>query len=68
VLATVAGAHTLALSKGGADTVSALAGGYHYAWLVGAATVLVTLGIVLSTLRSQQPAATEPVEVEVEVA
>jgi hypothetical protein len=65
VLATVAGAHTVALIKGGADTVSALAGGYHFAWLVGAATVIVTLGIVVSTLRSQEEVRAEPVEVEV---
>ena len=68
VLATVAGAHTLALSKSGADPVSALAGGYHFAWLVGAVTVMVTLGIVVFTLRSGKTAATEPLEVEIEVA
>jgi len=68
VLATVAGAHSLSLSRGGVDTVTALAGGYHFAWLVGAATVVVTLAIVLSALRSEQAVQAEPVEAEVEVA
>jgi MFS family permease len=68
VLTTVAGAHTLSLRKGGADAVSALAGGYHFAWLVGAATVVITLGIVLSTLRSQQSVEEAPVEAGIEVA
>jgi EmrB/QacA subfamily drug resistance transporter len=68
VLATVAASHTSSLSRAGADTVTALAGGYHFAWLVGAATVLVTLGIALSTLRSKQATLAAPVEAEVEVA
>lgn len=67
VLATVAGAHTVNLGRAGADRVSALAGGYHFAWLVGAATVIVTLGIVLATLRSQQAAGAERVDAEVEI-
>jgi len=68
VLATVAGAHTLGLSRGGADTATALAGGYHFAWLVGAATTIVTLGIVLTALRSEQAIHGAPVGAEVEVA
>jgi hypothetical protein len=68
VLATVAGAHTLSLSRGGADPISALAGGYHFAWLLGAGTVIVTLGIVLATLRSEPAVAAGPVEIEGQVA
>jgi EmrB/QacA subfamily drug resistance transporter len=68
VLATVAASHSSSLSKAGADTVTALAAGYHFAWLVGAATVVVTVGIVLTTLRSEQTIQAAPVEAGVEVA
>jgi EmrB/QacA subfamily drug resistance transporter len=51
ILATLAGARTLSLVQGGAVTSAALAGGYHLAWLVGAATILVTLALTLSALR-----------------
>jgi EmrB/QacA subfamily drug resistance transporter len=52
VLATLAGARTLSLLRDGAGTAAALAGGYHLAWLVGAATVIVTLALTISLLRA----------------
>jgi MFS family permease len=61
VLATVAGGRTLDLIRGGADGVSALAAGYHFAWLVSATIVLVTLATAALLLRSRpetQPQAT----------
>jgi EmrB/QacA subfamily drug resistance transporter len=51
VLATLAGARTLNLVQNGVGTTTALAGGYHLAWLVGAATVVVTLALTMSLLR-----------------
>src|SRR5436305_13774753 len=39
VLATIAGGRTLDLVRSGADLTSALAAGYHAAWLVGARVV-----------------------------
>jgi EmrB/QacA subfamily drug resistance transporter len=53
VLATVAGGRTLDLIRGGADGVSALAAGYHFAWLVSATIVLVTLATAALLLRSR---------------
>jgi len=44
VMATLAGSRTLDLIQNGADSVTALAAGYHLAWLVGAGIVVVTLG------------------------
>jgi EmrB/QacA subfamily drug resistance transporter len=51
VLATLAGARTANLIHAGNDLASALAGGYHLAWLVGAGTVIVTLALTLIVLR-----------------
>src|SRR6195256_3169168 len=51
ILATLAGARTLNLVHEGVSGTAALAGGYHLAWLVGAAIVVVTLGLTLSALR-----------------
>ena len=51
ILATLAGSRTLSLLHDGAATAAALAGGYHLAWLVGAGTVVVTLGLTMSVLR-----------------
>src|SRR6202030_1183660 len=48
ILATLAGSRTLSLLHDGASTVSALAAGYHLAWLVGAGTVLVTIALTIS--------------------
>jgi hypothetical protein len=53
VLATLAGARTLNLAADGATSAAALAGGYHLAWLVGAATVLITLALSVSVLRTR---------------
>src|SRR5579859_2486096 len=53
ILATLAGGRTLDLVRNGVDGASALAGGYHLAWLVGAATVVITLGLAISVLRPQ---------------
>jgi EmrB/QacA subfamily drug resistance transporter len=53
VLATLAGARTLNLAANGATSAAALAGGYHLAWLVGAATVLITLALAMSVLRAR---------------
>jgi EmrB/QacA subfamily drug resistance transporter len=52
ILATLAGASTLNLVHDGVSGAVALAGGYHLAWLIGAATVVVTLGLTLSALRA----------------
>jgi hypothetical protein len=59
VLATLAGARTMNLIHDGAGTTAALAGGYHLAWLVGAATVLLTLVLTLSLLRGSRSAEME---------
>jgi hypothetical protein len=53
ILATLAGARTLSLMHDGAGSASALGGGYHLAWLVGAGTVLVTLALTVTALRSR---------------
>jgi MFS family permease len=61
VLATVAGARTVDLVRSGVDGQVALAGGYHFAWLLGAGVILVTLVIAGALLRSRpvaQPEAT----------
>ena len=51
VLATIAGGRTLDLVGHGADLGTALSGGYHLAWMVAAAVVVVTLGVALALLR-----------------
>jgi MFS family permease len=53
VLATLAGSRTLSMLRDGAGGAAALAGGYHLAWLVGAGTVLVTLALTMSLLRTR---------------
>jgi len=64
VLATVAGARTLDLVRSGVDGPAALAGGYHFAWLIGACVVAVTIVVAAALLRSRAPAVagSEPVE------
>jgi EmrB/QacA subfamily drug resistance transporter len=52
VLATVASARTLRLVHDGVGTVTALAGGYHLAWLIGAATIVITLVLAVTLLRA----------------
>jgi len=53
ILATLAGGRTLELVRNGVDGATALAGGYHLAWLVGAATVAITIVLAISVLRPQ---------------
>src|SRR5438105_4621328 len=53
VLATLAGARTVDMVHGGADTVAALASGYHFAWLVAAGVVVVTLAVAAWLLRAK---------------
>src|SRR5438093_9932282 len=53
VLATLAGARTVDMVHGGADTVAALASGYHFAWLVAAGVVVVTLAVDAWVLRAK---------------
>ena len=43
VMATLAGSRTIDLVQSGTDSITALAAGYHLAWLVGAGIVVVTL-------------------------
>jgi MFS family permease len=59
VLATVAGGRTMSLAGQGVDSVAALAGGYHFAWLVCAAIVAITLGGAAWLLRPQRAAIAE---------
>jgi len=59
VLATLAGSRSLELVRSGIDVTTALAGGYHLAWLIGAGIVVVTLGTSAWLLRSQTAAAVD---------
>jgi EmrB/QacA subfamily drug resistance transporter len=68
VLATLAGARTLSLVQGGASSQTALAGGYHLAWLVGAGAVLISLGVAILALRTQPSTAVEADFLEEEAA
>ena len=67
VLATVAGSWTRSLLSRGMDVTTALAGGLHMAWLVGAATIVATLLIAAiwlparSTAPHQAPSEAEAV-------
>jgi EmrB/QacA subfamily drug resistance transporter len=62
VLATLAGARTLNLVESGSSTAAALAGGYHLAWLVGAAVIVITLALATSVLRAR-PAIADDIHV-----
>jgi EmrB/QacA subfamily drug resistance transporter len=57
VLATLATERTDGLLAGGESTASALNSGFHLAYLIGAALVVVALGVTLGVLRSEAPAA-----------
>jgi len=59
VLATIAGGRTLSLAQDGVGGVAALAGGYHLAWLVGSATVAVTIVLTMLLLRTRSSAQME---------
>ena len=64
VLATLAGARSLNLFLRGANLQLALADGYHFAWLLAACVVVVTLALAVVLLRGGESAeaATAPVE------
>ena len=57
VLATVASSRTESLTNAGDSALVALNGGYHLAYLIGAALVLVALVISLVVLRPERSAA-----------
>ncbi|HKA12129.1 MAG TPA: MFS transporter [Candidatus Dormibacteraeota bacterium] len=64
VLATLAGSRSLNLIQQGANLQLALADGYHFAWLLAACVVVVTLALAVVLLRGGESAetATAPVE------
>jgi MFS family permease len=64
VLATIAGGRTAALIGGGIDGTAALAGGYHFAWLVGAGVVVVTLVVAALTLRTRKMIVVPQIDVD----
>jgi EmrB/QacA subfamily drug resistance transporter len=53
VLATIAGTQTSNLVRDGVGNAAALAGGYHLAWLIGAATICITLALTMSFLHTR---------------
>ena len=67
VLATLAGTRTVAMISGGADTVQALASGYHFAWFVSLGVVAATLGVAAWLLRLK-PAMRMEMDAECEAA
>jgi sugar phosphate permease len=56
VLATLSSSRSDALRDGGASAASALTGGYHLAYLIGAALVLAAIAVGLTVVRSDRPA------------
>jgi EmrB/QacA subfamily drug resistance transporter len=62
VLATLATERTDALVRNGEPAASALNGGYHLAYLVGAALVLVAIVVAITVLKPAEAAAEEHVE------
>ena len=62
VMATLAGSRTLEMVRSGIDVTTALAGGYHLAWLVGAGIIVITLAVSGWLLRRQTVAVTQPEE------
>jgi EmrB/QacA subfamily drug resistance transporter len=59
VLATLATSHSEGLLADGDSTASALTGGYHVAFLIGAGLVIAAIGVALTVLRSGSVAAQE---------
>jgi predicted MFS family arabinose efflux permease len=57
VLATLASEHTTARLADGESTAAALNAGYHLAYLIGAALVVVALGVAARVLRDERSAA-----------
>src|SRR5437763_6295080 len=68
VLATLATQRTHGLRAAGESTASALNGGYHLAYLVGAALVGVAIAVALIVLRPEGRVAAEEQPADVEVA
>ena len=68
ILATLAGSRTLTLLHDGVESASALAGGYHMAWLVGAGTVIVTFALATLLLRARPSMPRDMPEAESEAA
>jgi MFS family permease len=64
-LGTIATDHTKALSVGGDGLLRALTGGYHLAYVVGAA--LVAVGILAALLVLRTPGASRPQEADGEL-
>jgi len=60
VLATIAAGRSGSLVQSGVDLGRALAGGYHFAWLVGGITVIATLGVTVLLLRPAAAGMAEP--------
>jgi EmrB/QacA subfamily drug resistance transporter len=68
VLATLAATRTDELATGGASSASALTGGYHLAFLIGAGLVVVAMVVALTVLRRiPRPAGSEEASVPVEL-
>ena len=59
VLATLSTNRTSQLIAAGRGTASALSGGYHLAWAVGAGLVIASIVLAATLLRSQRPAQAE---------
>ncbi len=53
VLATLSTNRTSQLAGAGQSTVSALSGGYHFAWAIGAGLVIASIVLAITLLRSQ---------------
>jgi EmrB/QacA subfamily drug resistance transporter len=68
VLATLATTRTEHLLAGGDSTASALTGGYHLAFLIGAGLVIAAIGVALTVLQPRAvPVEAEAAEPELEV-
>ncbi|MEU8763508.1 MFS transporter [Streptomyces sp. NPDC048659] len=59
VLSTLAAARTETLTAAGRPAAEALTGGYHLAFAVGAALLVVAFGLALALLRAPKPAPSE---------
>jgi EmrB/QacA subfamily drug resistance transporter len=57
LLATISTERTQALLDDGESTASALTGGYHVAYLIGAALAVVAITVAVTVLRSEKPMA-----------
>ena len=64
VLATLASNRTGALLAEGQSTVSALSGGYHLAWAIGAGLVVVMIVLAATVLKSETAARAEGAQEE----